>query len=259
MPSAIVSSEKFCSLHASGEVLRQLSAIVEAIASIGYATTFVFYVREQSGFIESCYAELVKHGCGWNFDDYLERSIAAGRIDFRVNERLALDYTLLASGFEAAFGRGSVLFRSYPPPDDKAMLHDFLEGLGIAYDPADAAARTTGERLNERLSCADVLKRLHHNVGTSRAAVAPLEALWASGDAAERAAANEPFAPLSPQDIARIKSRFTASNRRLLADYGCAPPEPQPRSATDTATRQRALLRRAAALWNLHPAIQYDA
>jgi hypothetical protein len=259
LPTAIVSSEKFCSLYDSGDVMRQLAAIARAIASVGYTTTFVFYVREQSGFIESSYAELVKHGCGWNFDDYLERTIASGRIDFRVNEQLALEYTLLATAFEAAFGAGSVLIRPYPPPNGKGMLADFLDAIGIACDARDVSAHEGADKTNARQSCADVLRALHRNAGTNAAGVAPLEAMWTSFDTAERAASEEPFAPLSPDDVARIASRFAAANERLRADYGYAPGPAPHRSATGTANRQRALLRRAAILWNLHPAIRYEA
>jgi hypothetical protein len=198
----VLSSEDFEYLHARPEALRRLT---DGLKEIGYRPVIVIYLRPQASYLESLYAELVRHGLPVTFDAFFDHVIAAGRFEFKDRWRFAFDYDGFAQSFAAAFGHDNVIVRAYGTQTD--VVGDFFRVVAGRTGAAGAALRR-GRRLNVGNSFDAVLRQLERNTrGES------------SGGAEPQRRAGR-FDPVHLAEVRRIVARFSAGNRRIEATYG---------------------------------------
>ncbi|HWT04354.1 MAG TPA: hypothetical protein VN224_01225, partial [Xanthomonadales bacterium] len=127
---ACMSSEVFQYLHVNDAAL---VALRDALAAIGYRGRIVLYVRAQDQYLESLYAELVKHGLQLPFADVLDLAMGRGVIRHGRVWTFRFDYTELANRFAAVFGSDAVIVRRYHDDGSAELLvHDFLAAVGSA-------------------------------------------------------------------------------------------------------------------------------
>jgi hypothetical protein len=73
-------------------------------AGVGYDTKVIVYVRSQADYIESLYAELLKHDLTIGFVDFVQEIISTKSATHRKIWRFAFDYERLLDPFSAIFG-----------------------------------------------------------------------------------------------------------------------------------------------------------
>ena len=206
-PHAIVSSEDF-SMHASVAALSDFGA---ALREVGLATTSVLYVRDRAAFVESSYAEWVKHGTTWTFDELLASVLdRANVIDESATARpFVFQYASLAAGLARAFG--DVRVRAYDANWSKReLLEDFAQAARL---PEIGALQATDIRYNARLDFAAIAERFLRNRGDSD----PAKRLSEFADAPFFHA---PFEVLEHDDVARLGVAFSEDDRLLAERYG---------------------------------------
>ena len=246
LPMAVISSENFELLHRKPATLARIAS---ALNASGYEPYVVLYVRPQSTYAESLYAELVKHGLARSFDACLDDLIEAGGATY-YGRSYSFEYANLAARFAVAFGADRVIVRPYlaQRPDD-FILHDFLAAISA---PGQTEVAASARRANERLTFLDVLRRLHRNaLNRPRGALGP-DALVARtlGDE-ERDFLNRPFAILDSEDEKRLAARFAENNALLAKQYGVEL-APEPERATDAGVSpQKRLMQAAKKRWRL--------
>lgn len=192
-----------------------LIALRDAIASAGYHPVVVIYLRAQGEYLESLYAEDVKHGSVSSFQQFRTGVVVAGMHRYSNGLGLRFEYTRLVGPFAAVFGLDSMIVRGYArPPSAAALVREFVEILGGVRDwgafdlPADYE--------HTRPSVGDVIRWLFANtagaVGSDDALA--LGERYAAADDAAR-----PFAALSRPDRAAVARRFARDNAVLGARW----------------------------------------
>lgn len=140
--AVLVSSEDFEYLYRTPG---QLSQIRRALDDLGYAVRIVVTLRRQSDYVESLYAELLKHGLEADLDTFVSDALAHGGIAYRTWE-FPLIYGQLIDGFTDVFGEDSVRAIPYDPTDSVGrLLRHCGELVGRPLSPV-----TARERLNAR-------------------------------------------------------------------------------------------------------------
>jgi len=142
-PSAVlVSSEDFEYLYRAPG---QLSRLRRALDDLGYAVRIVVTLRRQSDYVESLYAELLKHGLKADLDTFVSDALAQGGVSHGTWE-FRLIYDQLLDAFADVFGEDSVRAIPYDPDDSAGpLLRHCGELIGRPLSPV-----TAPERLNAR-------------------------------------------------------------------------------------------------------------
>ena len=216
-PRVCLSSEVFQYLHADHAGLVTLR---DALAATGYRGVIVLYVRAQDDYLESLYAELVKHGLQLPFTDVLEAVMRSAVIRHDRVWAFRFDYMTLANRFAAVFGAGAVTVRHYRHGGSAdTIVRDFLGATAAA--PAAVVGAEPAAYENARLTTGGVIAQLFANT----AADAHDERIAAAG--AELVGrypreAAEPFRPLAPAERARVAARFADDNARLAQRWPAA-------------------------------------
>jgi hypothetical protein len=243
-----LSSEDFEYLHARPALL---VALRDALAAAGLRPAIVVYVRAQADYLESLYAELVKHGLLLPFSYILDAAMSRGVVHHDDVWTFRFDYTALADRFASVFGPGATFVRHYR--DDGSggsLVRDFCGAIGIAAPAEPAADEAPAVYDNPRLTTGGVVAQLFRNtaadLGDDRVAAAGADLV-----ARHPREAGVPFRPLAPADRARVAARFAGDNARLAQRWPAAaglaarrPTELEPESAR----RARAFFERAEAL-----------
>lgn len=211
-PRVCLSSEDFEYLYARPDALETLAA---GIRGIGYRPIVIVYLRPQAGYLESLYAELVRHGLSLSFDAFFAAVLATGEFCFNERWRFRFDYAGLLDDFAAVFGPTHIIARPY---DTGAadVVRDFLP-LVEARDPRLVRHAARARRLNPGLRCADVLGLVERNARAGREVDGPRMTLGGLGLRGR-------FDPLGLAEIGLIVERFNAGNRRVYEDYGALVP-----------------------------------
>jgi hypothetical protein len=100
----LLSSEDFEYLYRRPEELEKLRS---ELAMLGYRARVVVALREPTEYLESLYAELIKHGLDKDVRTFVTEALAEGGVIFH-NWDFRLDYEQLVAGFAAVFGARSV-------------------------------------------------------------------------------------------------------------------------------------------------------
>jgi hypothetical protein len=224
LPRACLSSENFEYLATRPDVLARLR---DAIGAIGYWPRVVIYLRAQDTYLESLYAELIKHGVDVPFRDYVRRLTRDGSItEFGVT--YAFRYDELVATFVDVFGYDAVVVRGYATtglPD--RILRSFFAAIDCqCRADADSSMELLGFD-NARRSTGEVIAQLCDNIATATSsahAIASVRAMIA----ASPELASRPFAALEENDRDLIAQLFADANQRLwqrwkIADDMTAP------------------------------------
>lgn len=212
---ACLSSEAFEYLHVMPERLARLGAAFE---SIGYGTAVIVYLRSQADYIESLYAELVKHGLRTRFAPFLAQILRDGVFRFADVWTYRFDYSVLIDAFADAFGAESVVVRPYASQVRPQML--IADFFAVTAPPGTFLHASGNGALSEnrRPSTGEVLRRMVGNRRAGPAATAAVTRLLEF----DPATAALPFEPLAADDIARINARFSADDARVAARWKIA-------------------------------------
>ena len=144
LPRVLISSEDFEYLYNKHE---ELSYFKDLCNSWGYDPHIVLVFREQSDYINSLYAELLKHGLTETYDEFVTHALAEGGVVFGPDWNFRLDYLEIVEGFGNSFGPETV---TRIPYDRHDMVGRFLGSFRSFF--GDAADRIPTElRENTRL------------------------------------------------------------------------------------------------------------
>jgi hypothetical protein len=212
----IVSSENFEHLHTHPDAVLDLAV---TFATAGLDTRVVLYVRDQASYIESLYAELVKHGARIGFGAFVDAILDDGFFEFSEGLTFQFEYTRLLAPFADAFGRKRVIVRPYvDDPDPGRVVRDFLSTIGVNLD---TIAAPSSDRVNLSASLGEVLRALYENIAQDRA-IAPNPSALAAEllSADEIGDLDKPFRVLDAAGAARIMSRFERDNHALFVKFG---------------------------------------
>jgi hypothetical protein len=123
-PTVCLTSEDFEYLHERPNSMRLLC---DKMAGIGYNTNVIVYLRSQADYIESLYAELVKHDLTIGFVDFVQQIISTKVARHRKIWRFAFDYERLLDPFSAIFGEGGIIVRPYLAEKSwDCLIRDFM-------------------------------------------------------------------------------------------------------------------------------------
>ncbi|MBV8579677.1 MAG: hypothetical protein JOZ86_03495 [Candidatus Eremiobacteraeota bacterium] len=194
-PVACISSEDFELLvHVPGALVR----LREAIERSGRRARVVIYLRSQTSYCESVYAEIVKHGFRTAFAEYVEDVLRLGRFEWGPYPGPPFDYARLLDTFADAFGRDAILARRYDADAADAVLPTTFAALLTGHPSAEAEYEIP-PRLNGALAFGGVLRAL--------------------GVADPPVDASLPFTPLTAHQALRIGLRFAFSNADVARRY----------------------------------------
>ena len=209
-PVVCISSEDFEYLY---RVPESLSWIKSEMRSIGYQVRIVIYLRSQAEYVESLYAELVKHGLHLGFREFLGQIVRYGVFVFRDFWTFAFDYQQLLDAFAKVFGNGSMIVRPYSANRPSNYLLDDLVSI-ISSEPKTLGLEFIAKRQHPSLSFVQVAELLLANRLNSEGNFEPEALSMPAG----RFLAG-PFDPLDLRDLMRIRRRFRETNKLLLEKY----------------------------------------
>ncbi len=183
-----------------------LTVLRAAIERAGFAPHVVVYLRPQSTYCVSMYAELVRDGYRVDFAEYLGDVVRLGTFRRGPHLGTAFDYPRLLGAFAAAFGAAAVHVRRYRESAADAALPAQFAALVAGRHAARQTYRFP-RRLNTAPSSRDVLDAL----GKDAAAVAP----------------GRRFAPLTAANTLALAARFWPGNVEVAHRFGAfVPPVP---------------------------------
>lgn len=215
-----ITSEDFEYLHGR---LDSLSRLFSDLSSIGYDITVIVYLRPQGEYIESLYAELVKHGLCTDFYCFFEKIIRTGRVILFDIWRFALDYSLLLNPFTEIFGPGHIIVRRYPcGRDPDYLINDFLSIISCGLSTSEYPQY----RENASVNFIDVTRRFLLNAADARSRHWEQASSGLSNASLPRCGpfVKGRFDPVHLLETVRIYRRFGRSNARLRRTYGVAVP-----------------------------------
>ncbi len=207
-----LSSEDFEYLDAAA-----LQTLADGLRAVGYRPVIIVYLRPQSGYIESLYVELVKHGLTESFDRYLADIITAGEVRFNERWRFQFDYEELVRDLTAVFGAAHILARRYDPEPPYGVVGDFLRLLGVRPGDIDRRTLRRSSRLNQSRPFAEVLAMRAENALVRAGQSARIELT----DMRRRRGR---FDPIHLPETRRIIERFGPGNRHVYERFGILVP-----------------------------------
>ena len=118
-PLVFLSSEDFEYL---GHRVDRLRVLRRWMRQLGYKPLVVVSLRDVAGYLESLYAELVRHGLTEDFEPFVRSALSARHVMFR-GWVFQLDYARLVASFAEVFGDRSIVVI---PFDGNDMIGRFL-------------------------------------------------------------------------------------------------------------------------------------
>ena len=211
-----VSSEDFEYLYGNPEALRTLRS---RLNEIDYAVKVLFYLRPQAEYAESVYAELVRHGCGLDFLEFLAL-FAAGEC----TQTPTPDYSVLLAPFADIFGKDHLIvrrFRNWEAPHQ--ILIDFLAQVLPDFDFGRGKYRVGSFRENVSIPFSQIFQLfLRNNLAesSSPALVDPVElAKSVDAHAGGYQYLSGPFDAIDLKDVLTRFWELALSNLRFLWTY----------------------------------------
>lgn len=120
--AVIFSCEAFSGWPFTGYQNSSVVASMLREATTGYDIKIIIYLRRQSEFIESMYAQTIHEGAAISLDEFLEGFVSPE----------ALMYSRIINDFAEKFGRINVIVRSYHAASRRGILNDFGELVGVS-------------------------------------------------------------------------------------------------------------------------------
>jgi hypothetical protein len=243
----ILSDEDLTLLYDRPQMLIELR---DALTATGARSSVLLFVRAHDEYVESVYAEAVKHGIALPFGSYLDEVMRHGELRLPAMT-FPFAFQRLAEFFADGFGRDATIVSGYRRDGrPSALLRGFFAAAGIEGERRlfDSIESALGYR-NRRATTGDVIRRLFAT--TAKELGDPgLEANGARLLDGDREAADQPFVPLAPGERADLIERFAADAACLVREWNVAPSTFERRELLDTepARGARELFARAEAL-----------
>lgn len=255
-PIAVISSEDFSLLYQQPGSLAKINAV---FLEAGYQAKPILYLRSRGNYLDSLYAELLKHGIRKSFDDFLEDILETGiaRFDGR---SFPFEYSAITGAYADAFGAENLIVRSYDAlRGGDALLLDFLEIVVPGWRRSDFAEfEPTDGRQNPSLSVKDSLDCMRVQLTDTGSSDLPstetiVKEVFGEG---KEVLMGKPFAALCPGDDLRLGSRFSTDTAAILESHGVAVRTVSRKTFASTGdlqnrTKCRALMRHVAFRWGL--------
>lgn len=259
----LISSEELELLHDRPQLLQRLR---DRLSGAGYSMTAIVYFREQAGYLESMYSEMMKKTRFMRFSEFLEGAMRDGAVAVHPQYPVTLRYATFVTNWTSVFGPGSIVARPYDARSPAALIPDFLHTVGgIASrhpdplchpDPVEGQSEPLALE-NRRLTLGQVVVQLHWFATELVGTVAdPIAAVNYAGTTQHDPVLGEPFAPLRYEDRVAIVERFAEENAHVERGFGIripgthiedVPPRDDPRWATSA--RQRAIVDAVTEFW----------
>jgi hypothetical protein len=205
-PNVCLTSEDFEYLHSN---LAGLQRLVEMLRRRGFTAKAVLYLRPQADYVQSLFAELLRHGLRMSFAEYLEGFVSSGEFTFRDRWHFSMDYRRLLQSYASVLGSENLIVRPYHLREPTWLLRDFMRQMLPAWSINATDYILPPGLLNRALPTAQVMKliALSGSDGTPK-----------QGEVARELPAR--FEPLTLAQVATLARRVGNSNLRLLSEYG---------------------------------------
>lgn len=253
----LISSEELELLHDRPHLLQRLR---DRLSGAGYSVTAIVYFREQAGYLESMYSEMMKKTRFMRFSEFLESAMRDGAVAVHPQYPVTLQGATFMTNWTSVFGPGSIVARPYDARSPAALIPDFLQTaaqIAPCHPELVEGRRDSFALENRRLTLGQVVVQLHWFATELIGTVAdPIAAVTYAGTTQHDAVLGEPFAPLRYEDRVAIVERFAEENARVESESGIripgthiedVPPRDDPRWAT--AARQRAVVDAVTDFW----------
>lgn len=255
-PTIVISSEELHLLHDRPQVLAELRTTLQAF---GYEPSLLVYVREQAGYLESIYSEIMKGVRIARFSEIVRRALAEASVEVHPLFPVPLHYSELIGHFATAFAGERLIVRPFDSrrePD--YLVNDFLESAARVHGPLDREGLdTTVAHENARLTLGEIVVQLHWFATQIHGDVPdPITAVRLAGTTQHDPALGEPFRALLREERLTILNRFSEDNATVERETGITipgsradelAPAEDPRWAR--ASRQRAILDSVLDVW----------
>jgi hypothetical protein len=232
----------------------------DRLIGAGYRVTAIVYFREQPGYLESMYSEMMKKVRFMRFDEFLNGALRDGAVAVHPQYPVTLRYAAFLDNWTTVFGEGSIVARPYDARSPASLVADFLRTIGGISSGDLELAAAQGDPVameNRRMTFGQIVVQLHWFATQLRGTVAdPIAAVTAAGTTQHDPVLGEPFAPLRYEDRVRIVERFSAENALAERQAGIRIPgthledvAPPNDSRWSIAARQRAILDAVTNFW----------
>lgn len=249
-PCIVISSEELELLHDRPQLLERLR---DRLTDAGYDVTVIVYFREQAGYLESMYSEMMKRVRFMRFTEFFEGALRDGAVAVHPQYPVTLRYATFLANWTSVFGRGSIVARPYDASSSAALIPDFLQTLR---HPESIAPRHEPLE-NRRMTLGQLVVQLHWFATQLRGAVAdPIAAINYAGTTQHDPILGQPFSALGYDDRVRIVERFAEENARAEREARIRIPgthtedlQPSDDPRWAVATRQRAVVDAVTDFW----------
>jgi hypothetical protein len=214
----LISSEELELLHDRPHLLQRLR---DRLHGAGYDVTAIVYFREQAGYLESMYSEMMKRVRFMRFSEFLESALRDGVVAVHPQYPVTLRYATFLANWTNVFGEGTIAAHPYDARLPDVLIRDFLLTVGIELQPEHVEARME----NRRMTLGQVVVQLHWFATQLRGEAAdPIAAVNYAGTTQHDPILGEPFSALTYDDRVRIVERFAQENTRVERKAGiCIP------------------------------------
>ena len=152
----VVSSEDFEYLYRNPEALWTLRS---RLNEIGYAVKVIFYLRPQAEYVESVYAELVRHGFCLDFVEFLGLFATS-----EFQQGPIADYSVLLNPFADVFGTDNLIVRRFwNSGGADRILIDFLTQMLPSFQFGPGKYRVSSFRENVSIPFSQVFQLFVRN------------------------------------------------------------------------------------------------
>lgn len=220
LPVAVISSEDFSLLYQQPGALAKIN---ETFLDAGYQPKPILYLRSRGNYVDSLYAELLKHGIRRSYDDFLEEILEAGAARFD-GRSFPFQYSAIADAYADAFGKQNLVVRSYDlVGSGNDLLLDFLKIVVPGFNTNEFSDfEPTDGRQNPSLSTRDSLNAMWRQLteGGSMALPRVDDLIRETCGEDEPRFLGKAFAALCPGDHLRLGSCFSGDTSTILEHYG---------------------------------------
>jgi hypothetical protein len=215
----LISSEELELLHDRPQLLQRLRA---RLLGAGYDVTAIVYFREQAGYLESMYSEMMKRVRFMPFSEFLESALRDAAVAVHPQYPVTLRYATFLANWANVFGAATIVARPYDARSPGALIPDFLLTVARIQLQPESVER---QMENRRMTLGQVVVQLHWFATQLRGEVAdPIAAVNYAGTTQHDPILGEPFSVLAYDDRVRIVERFAEENERVKRLAGiCIP------------------------------------
>ncbi|HZZ00181.1 MAG TPA: hypothetical protein VFE36_11450, partial [Candidatus Baltobacteraceae bacterium] len=253
-PCIVISSEELELLHDRPQQVRRLR---ERLTDAGYDVTVVAYLREQPGYLESMYSEMMKRVRFMRFSEFLDGALRDGAVAVHPHYPVTLRYGTFIANWAAGFGPDAVVARPYDARSPAALIPDFLQTVAALSCHAEPVEGRQEPLQNRRMTLGQLVVQLHWFATQLRGAVAdPIAAVNYAGTTQHDPILGEPFAALRYEDRVSILEQFSGENARAERAAGIRIPgtrlddiPPRDDARWAIAARQRAIVDAVTDFW----------